>query len=278
MKDRYAVIGNPIEHSLSPQIHTAFAEQTGQDMEYLRILGEPERFAAQLRAFFGTGGRGLNVTVPFKEEAWELSEERSDRAEAAGAVNTLILQRDGSLLGDNTDGVGLVRDLTVNQGFALKGRRILLLGAGGAARGVVRPLLHAEVLQLVVANRTPARAQLLVRDLAAVGQAEGCGLDDLHGRRFDLIINATASGLGGKVPQVPDRLLVPGGWCYDLMYGSEPTPFVRWGRSQGASQSLDGLGMLVEQAAESFWLWRGVRPDTGPVIQMLRSLGAPRKI
>lgn len=275
MKDRYAVIGNPIEHSLSPLIHTAFAKETGQDMEYLQILGEPGQFAAQLRAFINTGGKGLNVTVPFKEEAWRLSAERSDRAEAAGAVNTLILQRDGSLLGDNTDGVGLIRDLTINQGFTLKGCRLLLLGAGGAARGVVRPLLHAEVLQLVIANRTPARARLLVQELAAEGRAEGCGLDDLLGRRFDLIINATASGLSGEVPQVPERLLVPGGWCYDLMYGSKPTPFVRWGSSQGASQSLDGLGMLVEQAAESFWLWRSVRPNTGPVIQKLRSLSRP---
>ena len=270
VKDRYAVIGNPIEHSRSPQIHAAFAEQTGQVMEYTRILGEAGRFPAQLQAFFEADGKGLNVTVPFKQEACELSDKLSDRAAAAGAVNTLILQADGRLLGDNTDGVGLIRDLNVNLGLALKQRRILLLGAGGASRGIVRPLLEAQPGLLVIANRTPQRAILLASELAAPDRVEGCGLDDLKGRQFDLIINATASGLSGGLPRLPEHLLVPGGWSYDLMYGVEPTPFVRWGEAQGAAKSADGLGMLVEQAAESFWLWRGVRPDTARVIRMLR--------
>ncbi len=268
--DRYAVIGNPVAHSKSPQIHTAFARQTGQQMEYLRLLGESGRFEQNVRDFLAAGGRGLNVTVPFKEAAWRLADDCSSRAETAGAVNTLILLEDGSLRGDNTDGIGLVRDLRDNQEAILRGSRILLLGAGGAARGVLQPLLEAAPARLTIANRTGSKAERLAADLSGLGALQGCGLERLAGMTFDLMINATAAGLGGEVPDIPDHILARNGWCYDLMYGDEPTAFVRWGESQGAARSLDGLGMLVEQAAESFFLWRGVRPDTRPVIEDLR--------
>ncbi len=272
MKDRYVVIGNPIEHSKSPQIHAAFARQTGQEMEYGRILGEADGFERQVREFLAAGGKGLNVTVPFKEAAWHLAGERSGRAEVAGAVNTLIVLADGRLRGDNTDGVGLVRDLTVNQGLDLKGCRVLLLGAGGASRGVVRPLLEAGPNQLLIANRTAEKALALAAALSGFGAVFGCGLDRLAGRQFDLIINGTAAGLRGEVPGIPEHLLAPGGWSYDMMYGSEPTAFVRWGEAHGAARALDGLGMLVEQAAEAFYLWRGIRPETRGVIEALRGV------
>lgn len=276
MPDCYAVIGNPIEHSKSPQIHAAFAAQTGQDLEYSRLLGALEGFETQVREFFAGGGRGLNVTVPFKERAWRLADERSRRAESAGAANTLIALSDGCLRAENTDGVGLVRDLTQNHGVELAGRSILLLGAGGAARGVVRPLLKTRPVRLLIANRSAAKARALAADLAPLGPVQGCGLDALAGQAFELIINGTAAGLGGQVPAIPADCLVPAGVCYDMMYADRPTAFVSWGREHGAAQSLDGLGMLVEQAAESFYLWRGVRPQTGPVIGLLRPAVAAR--
>jgi len=270
MTDRYAVIGNPIEHSKSPQIHAAFAAQTGQALEYGRILGEPERFADQVRAFLAGNGRGLNVTVPFKEPAWRLADELSPRAESAGAANTLILLPDGRIRADNTDGVGLVRDLKENHGVTLTGRSLLLIGAGGASRGVLRPLLEERPSRLLIANRTANKAVDLAQDLSGLGKVEGCGLDQLAGRQFDVIINGTAAGLQDRVPAIPDDSLSPGGVTYDMMYSDRPTAFVLWGRKHGASLALDGLGMLVEQAAESFYLWRGVRPETGPVIRLLR--------
>lgn len=271
MTDRYAVIGNPVGHSQSPRIHAAFARQTGQDLEYGRLLGEPGRFAEQIREFLAAGGKGLNVTLPFKGEAWRLADESSPRAEAAQAVNTLIALEGGRLLGDNTDGIGLVRDLEQNWGYDLSGKRLLLLGAGGAAQGVVWPLLERRPERLLIANRTPDKARELVRRLASPGALAGCGFDDLVGEPFDLILNATSAGIGDRVPQIPDGLLATGGWCYDLMYGDLPTAFVRWGLEQGAARAVDGLGMLVEQAAESFFLWRGVRPRTAEVIAELRA-------
>lgn len=271
MTDRYAVIGNPVGHSQSPRIHAAFARQTGQDLEYGRLLGEPGRFAEQIREFLAAGGKGLNVTLPFKGEAWRLADESSPRAEAAQAVNTLIALEGGRLRGDNTDGVGLVRDLEQNWGYDLSGKRLLLLGAGGAAQGVVWPLLERRPERLLIANRTPDKARELARRLASPGTLAGCGFDDLVGEPFDLILNATSAGIGDRVPQIPDGLLATGGWCYDLMYGDLPTAFVRWGLEQGAARAVDGLGMLVEQAAESFFLWRGVRPRTAEVIAELRA-------
>lgn len=267
--DRYAVMGNPIAHSLSPRIHALFAAQTGQNLEYRAILVERGGFAAAARAFRDAGGKGLNVTIPFKQDAWVFADLLSARAERAGAVNTLILAPAG-VRGDNTDGPGLVRDLTLNHGYVLAGRRILLLGAGGAARGVLQPLLAEQPAQLVIANRTAGKASELALRFGDLGPVTGCGFADLAGRRFDLIINATAAGLTGAVPPLPEGVLAADGWCYDLTYGREPTTFVRWGWEQGAACSLEGLGMLVEQAAEAFYLWRGVWPETQPVIAALR--------
>lgn len=274
MQDRYAVIGNPIEHSKSPLIHSAFAKQTGENLTYGKILGNTEHFEQDVVSFFQQGGRGLNVTVPFKERAWKLADSLGSEAKSAGAVNTLIAMPDGSLRGENTDGIGLVRDLTINHRCLLSGSRILLLGAGGAARGVAGHLLAQGPERLFIANRTVSKAHDLVRRLAGQGDLDWGGPEDLEGQQFDLIINSTAAGLNAEIPAVPDGVLAPGGWVYDLMYASEPTAFVTWGRARHAAKSLDGLGMLVEQAAESFYLWRGVRPQTSPVIAMLSGASA----
>jgi shikimate dehydrogenase len=269
--DKYAVIGNPIKHSRSPEIHAAFARQTDEAIEYGRILGSLEDFAGDVRRFLAEGGRGLNVTVPFKEKAWRLANELSPRAHTAGAVNTLIRLEDNSLRGDNTDGAGLVRDLTVNQGFRLLGKRILMLGAGGAVRGVMRPLLEQQPRRVIIANRTAVKAYSLATGLSQYGPVAGCGFDELEGMQFDLIVNGTAAGLSGEVPAIPGDILAKGGWCYDMLYSREATAFQCWGREHQAARSLDGLGMLVEQAAESFNLWRGILPETAPVIAMLRN-------
>lgn len=272
MTDKYAVIGNPIAHSKSPEIHRKFAAQTGQDLSYEKILGDMECFSCDAKDFFAAGGKGLNVTVPFKEKAWRMADELSPRADSAGAVNTLILKQNGTLLGENTDGVGMVRDLQQNHGFELAGSRVLLLGAGGASRGVVRPLLEQKVAELVIANRTSSRAVEMATQLQSLGPVNGCGLDELGSvATFDLIINGTAAGLAGKVPDVSVTCVGKKTWVYDMMYASEPTAFVEWGIRNGAAKALDGLGMLVEQAAESFYLWRGVRPETKTVIEELRS-------
>lgn len=271
MTDQYAVIGNPIAHSKSPVIHAAFAAQTGQHLSYSRILGDMEDFAGEVRDFFAAGGKGLNVTVPFKEQAWELADKLSPRAATAAAVNTLIPLADGGIRGDNTDGVGLVTDLGCNHRFNFSGAKVLLLGAGGASRGVLRPLLEQGLGQLVIANRTASKALKLAEDVADLGTVRGCGLGELDAAGYDLIINGTAAGLSHQVPDIPSNCLLPGGWVYDMMYdATKPTAFVQWGERQGAARVLDGLGMLVEQAAESFYLWRGVRPDTETVIQQLR--------
>jgi shikimate dehydrogenase len=268
MTDQYAVIGNPIAHSKSPQIHTLFAQQTGQDIHYDRILGES--FAEDARRFFDSGGKGLNVTVPFKQQAYEFADELTERASSAAAVNTLILLSDGRIRGDNTDGAGLVTDLGCNHLFNFAGAQILLLGAGGASRGVLQPLLAQSPARLVIANRTAAKALALAQAVEGLGPVTGCGLDALEGKQFDLIINATAAGLSGDLPEIPEDCLLDGGWTYDMMYASEATAFVKWGQSHGAGKALDGLGMLVEQAAESFYLWRGIRPETSRVIAALR--------
>ena len=270
MTDHYAVMGNPIAHSKSPRIHTLFARQTGEDLDYRAILVELDGFAAAVETFRQQCGKGLNITVPFKEQAWSLASTRSPRAELAGAVNTLTLYPDGELRGDNTDGAGLVRDLLHNHGATLTGQRVLLLGAGGAARGVVEPLLMEKPALLVIANRTASRAVELARLFCHLGHTEGCGLDAVAGQPFDVLINATAASLSGEVPAIAGDTVTPASWCYDMMYGDQPTAFMEWARAQGAVHVMDGLGMLVEQAAESFYIWRGVRPDTAPVIEALR--------
>ena len=270
--DRYAVIGNPIAHSKSPQIHAAFARQTGQALSYEALLAPVDGFAQTVADFRAHGGRGLNVTVPFKLEAFALAEHHTARAQAAGAVNTLAFGADG-VLGDNTDGAGLVRDLTANLDFALAGRRILLLGAGGATRGVLLPLLDSRPARLTIANRTVAKAEALAALFAArAGDTalDACGFDALAGRRFDLVINATAASLADELPPLPPGLYAEGALAYDMMYARAPTRFMRAALADGAARVADGLGMLVEQAAESFTLWRGVRPDSSPVLAALR--------
>ncbi|MDO9219852.1 MAG: shikimate dehydrogenase [Thiobacillus sp.] len=264
MTDRYAVFGHPIAHSKSPLIHAAFARQTGQDMTYEAILAAKDGFADGVAAFIAAGGRGANVTVPFKETAFKLAHRLSSRAERAGAVNTLSFNRDG-ILGDNTDGAGLVADLTHNLHCALSGKRILLLGAGGAARGVIEPLLDQQPAALVIANRTLSRAQTLA-ELFGRG-VSACSFDAADAP-FDLVINATAASLAGELPPLSPRIFGAHTLAYDMMYGRD-TPFLSFARSHGAT-TADGLGMLVEQAAEAFYLWRGVRPDTAPVIASLR--------
>ena len=270
--DRYAVIGNPIAHSKSPQIHAAFARQTGQELSYEALLAPVDGFAQTVADFRAQGGRGLNVTVPFKLEAFALAERHTARAQAAGAVNTLAFGADG-VLGDNTDGAGLVRDLTANLNFALAGCRILLLGAGGATRGVLLPLLDSRPARLTIANRTVGKAEALAALFAArAGDTalDACGFDALAGRRFDLVINATAASLADELPPLPPGLYAEGALAYDMMYGRGQTPFLRAALADGAARVADGLGMLVEQAAESFTLWRGVRPDSSPVLAALR--------
>lgn len=271
LPDRYAVMGNPIAHSKSPRIHTLFAQQTGQRLRYEAILVPEGSFARAVAEFQHAGGRGLNVTVPFKQEAWQLVDQRSPRAEPAGAVNTIRFEPDGSRYGDNTDGLGLVRDLTINHGVTIAGATVLVLGAGGAVRGILGPLLEQGPTRLVVANRTVSRALDLEQAFRDQGPVHGSGFAELAGSRFDLVINATAASLEDEVPPLPDDVLASGACAYDLMYSDQPTAFVRWGRDHGAAQTADGLGMLVEQAAESFYIWRGVRPETAPVIAALRS-------
>ena len=264
MTDRYAVFGHPIAHSKSPQIHAAFARQTGQDMTYEAILAPLDGFADSVAQFIAAGGRGANVTVPFKEEAFKLAGQLSPRAKRAGAVNTLVF--DDGIFGDNTDGAGLVADLTRNLHCPLAGKRILLIGAGGAARGVIEPLLDQSPAEFVIANRTVSRAQELA-DLFGRG-IRACGFDAAD-TPFDFVINATAASLAGELPPLSPRVFTADTLAYDMMYGRD-TPFLAFARAQGAA-TADGLGMLVEQAAEAFALWRGVRPDTAPVIASLRA-------
>ncbi|MBJ2249660.1 shikimate dehydrogenase [Pseudomonas sp. MF6784] len=267
--DRYVVFGNPIGHSKSPLIHRLFAEQTGQALDYNTLLAPLEDFTGCAREFF-LQGRGANVTVPFKEEAYRLANALTERAQRAGAVNTLSKLADGSLLGDNTDGAGLVRDLTVNAGLSLAGKRILLLGAGGAVRGALEPLLAQQPASLVIANRTVEKAERLAELFDDLGPVSASGFDWLS-EPVDLIINATSASLSGDVPPIAGSLVEPGKtFCYDMMYAKEPTAFCRWATEHGAAMAMDGLGMLVEQAAEAFYLWRGVRPDSAPVLAELR--------
>lgn len=267
--DRYGVFGNPIGHSKSPLIHRLFAEQTAQQLSYEALLAPLEDFEGYARAFFAEG-LGANVTVPFKEQAFALADSLSERARRAGAVNTLKKLDDGSLLGDNTDGAGLVRDLTVNAGIELRGKRILLLGAGGAVRGILEPFLAEQPQTLVIANRTVDKAEQLARQFADLGPVVASGFDWIDAP-VDLIVNGTSASLAGELPPIAASLIQPGHTCcYDMMYGAGPTAFNRWAAEQGAARTLDGLGMLVEQAVEAFHLWRGVRPDSAPVLAELR--------
>lgn len=272
MTDRYAVIGNPIAHSKSPLIHTLFAQQTGEDLRYEALLAPLDGFVSTVQMFQAQGGKGMNVTVPFKFEAFDFATQLSERARLAGAVNTLSFLPNGEVLGDNTDGAGLVRDITVQLGVDLRDQRVLLLGAGGAAFGVVLPLLAAGA-NLTVANRTVDKAAQLAATFnntsaSSYHRVVGCGYADLLGLGFDCVINATSSGLSDQLPPIPADVFKPNALAYDMMYGRD-TPFMTFARQHGA-QVADGLGMLVEQAAEAFWVWRGIRPDTTAVRAVLR--------
>lgn len=268
--DLYGVVGHPISHSRSPSIHAAFARDTAQDLDYRAFDVHPDDIDAWLRDFFRTG-RGLNVTLPHKLAAATFAGRLTPRAQLAGAVNTLAAQADGAVLGDNTDGSGLVHDLVRNCGLVLAERRLLLLGAGGATRGVLGPLLECAPAEVAIANRTAARAQELAAQFAALGPVRGCGLDGIGPRPYDVVINATAAALAGERPQVSSAIVGSGTFCYDMSYGHELTPFLRWALAEGCARAELGWGMLVEQAAESFAIWRGVRPRTDSVLAELRA-------
>ncbi len=269
MTDRYCVFGNPVAHSRSPAIHARFAAQCRQDLSYEAILAPLDGFVATVGDFIAGGGKGANVTLPFKEEAFALCTRRSVRAERAGAVNTLAFTGSG-IFGDNTDGAGLVRDIEVNLEVPLAGRRLLLLGAGGAARGVIAPLLERRPAGLFIANRTADKAEALARQFSDLAAVDAGNLAKTAGRTFDVVINATSASLSGAALPLPAGIFAPGGLAYDMMYGKGETPFMALAREQGAGHLADGLGMLVEQAAEAFLVWRGVRPDSAPVLAELR--------
>lgn len=267
---KFAVFGNPIKHSKSPLIHAAFAEQFGHSLEYRAVRVEIDGFERAVRGFFSSGGSGLNVTVPFKTEASALADVQSEHSRLAGAANFLMLDDQGRLNADNTDGLGLVRDMVANQGWLLQGARILMLGAGGAARGVVGPLLQERPHSLFIANRTAQKASQLARGFVGLGDVSGGGVDEIDGRAFDVVINATSAGLSGEELPLPPSLLNERSCCYEMVYGPEPTPFMRWAAQHAAWAVADGSGMLVEQAAESYFRWYGARPETASVIRRVR--------
>jgi len=272
MQDHYAVMGNPIAHSKSPFIHRLFAQQTGQILKYDTCLADKDAFTKTAQILQKKGSKGVNVTVPFKVDAWHYADELNDLARRAKAVNTLIFQDNGKIFGANTDGIGIVRDLIQNHAIALANQRILLLGAGGAVQGVLQVLLAENPAHLHIANRTASKARQLAQNFADLGHITGGGLDSIGTAQFDLIINGTAASLQGSVPKIPNNCLAKNASCYDMMYAQEDTPFVVWAKQHGALNALDGMGMLVEQAAESFYLWRGVRPDTAPVLEAMKYL------
>jgi shikimate dehydrogenase len=267
--DQYGVVGHPVAHSLSPFIHGMFARDTAQDMNYRMFDVAPADFHQYVSDFFAHGGRGLNVTLPHKVAAVDVAQELSARAAHAAAVNTLVMREDG-IFGDNTDGVGLVRDLCDNHCVAVTNQRLLIIGAGGATRGVLAPLLQLEPASVVIANRTPERAEALAAAFSDLGVTQGVGFEFVDDAPFDIIINATSASLSGDIPRLPAGVIGARTVCYDLAYGRSATAFVQWARRQGCARALQGLGMLVEQAAESFQLWRGVRPQTTEVLAVLK--------
>ena len=272
---KYAVLGNPVSHSKSPLIHSMFAQQTDQTMSYVAIPLEKNEFEAFVRKFFAEGGAGLNVTVPFKGNAFALAASCSPRAELAQAVNTLFLDDNGRICGDNTDGVGLVSDLKLNNKVAISGQRVLILGAGGAVRGIMAALVYEKAAAITIVNRDVSKAELLAEEMQSMAPIAAMSYamlqeDANNGRSYDLIINGTSSSLKGEMPKLDAKVIAPGCCCYDLMYSATDTLFLQWAKQEGARKSIDGLGMLVEQAAEAFALWRGVRPNTVSVMAHLR--------
>lgn len=268
--NRYCVVGNPIAHSKSPLIHEQFAKTCERNIQYEKVLVEKGQFIESLSDMFSNDLKGANVTLPFKEEAFKLCNTISDRAKAAGAVNTIINKGKDGLLGDNTDGVGLVRDLIHNHGIALDNRKILVVGAGGATRGILKPVLEESPELVIIANRTHEKARDLAYAFKKYGSIDCCTFQDLQQHSFDLILNASSGSLNGDVPPIPTSSMDSDCIFYDLMYSNEATAFLLWGHELGLTQLYDGLGMLVEQAAESFYLWEGIRPDTEATIKMLR--------
>jgi shikimate dehydrogenase len=270
MTDQYAVFGNPIHHSKSPSIHRQFAEQTAQDMHYAKQLVNENEFAKSAEIFFAQGGKGLNVTLPFKVDAFHFAQTLTQRAQFAGAVNTLALLDDGTILGDNTDGIGMVHDMR-NLGWRLRDKRILVLGAGGAVRGVLQPLLAEHPQELIIVNRTHSKANALEKQFRELGNIQARSFDQLNNSQFDIIINGTSASLHGDLPSLPNNLAAKNACCYDMMYAAEPTVFMQWAKHQGVENIADGLGMLVGQAAEAFYLWRKIRPDVLPVIAAIKT-------
>ena len=267
--DRYGVMGYPVSHSRSPVIHRLFALQTGQSMQYELLQVTPEKLEPAIRQFQRTGGKGLNITVPHKQAVMRLLDHASERADTAGAANTLTF-RHGEIYGDNTDGIGLLRDLVVNLDLNIENANILILGAGGATRGIVGPLLEMRPASLRIANRTVAKAEAIAGHFGSAGRISACSFAQVPvAEPYDLVINATSAGVRGEAPPYPGAAISPQTFCYDLSYGLTPTPFSVWARQQGAARSVMGWGMLVEQAAESFLIWRGVRPDTAPVLKQI---------
>ena len=268
--DKYAVVGYPVAHSWSPFIHGLFAKQTGHAITYSRLEVAPEALNDRVVEFFAADGQGLNITLPHKQAACLIARERTPRAEMAGAVNTLALRSSG-LFGDNTDGAGLIADLTRNLSFDIRGTRVLLLGAGGAARGVLGPLLEADPEYLEISNRNEERAKELAHEFSTLGTVHGCGFDGIASTTFDLVLNATSASLQDTIPPIPPAVIGPTTLCYDMAYGKGDTAFTRWSKSAGAGRAETGWGMLVEQAAESFLIWRGIKPNTAPVIAAVKS-------
>ena len=271
MTDQYAVMGNPISHSKSPLIHRLFAEETSQALDYQALKVRSEEFKEKLKEFFQQGGKGLNITLPLKELAWLEVDIKSPLAERAGAVNTISL-KDNKLVGHNTDGIGLVRDITQNHKGSFAGKKILVIGAGGAVKGVLEPILLEKPLAVTISNRTVEKANKLQSLFSDLGNIKACGFPDLGDETFDLIINGTSASLNGELPAIAGTVIGTETWCYDMMYGKDATPFNAWAEKREAKKTIDGLGMLVEQAAEAFYIWRGVRPQTKSVLQKLRNL------
>ncbi len=268
--DLYAVIGHPISHSKSPFIHAEFAKQTQQALQYIAIESPLNSFMETLHTFRQQGGKGCSITLPFKETAWQIVNIHSTRAELAGAVNTIVFREDGQLYGDNTDGVGLVRDITVNHHMSLYQKHILLIGAGGAARGVIKPLLDEKPAQLIITNRTFNKCQDLITVFNQYSNIQACKFAELTNFKFDVIINATSTGVNNENLPLPNDILNSVSFCYEMMYG-RITPFMNWAEKQQATKINDGLGMLVEQAAEAFFIWRHVKPNTQAIIRKLEN-------
>ena len=269
MTDLYAVMGNPINHSKSPAIHSQFADQAKQDLVYSAMLVPTDAFEPTVKDFFKGSGKGLNITVPFKEKAFQLAQQLTPRAQTAQAVNTLVLQEDGTVLGDNTDGAGLVRDLVMNQQVEIAGQKILVIGAGGAVRGILHPFLEQVPESITIVNRTFEKAQNLADSFKEFGEIEAKTFEELTGP-YDVIINGTSASLSGELPPLPESVIATHTSVYDMMYGKELTPFLKWAQNLGAAKVMDGLGMLVEQAAVSFEIWRGVKPNSQAVLADLR--------